>query len=266
MPPSFGLNSGIAADLFQPVPEKHSFSANRAAEPQTSCACQPLPYTSVEDLVRRVPLINKREIRALSMAGALNFDNTVHRREALWRSELAIKPPGDLFDGIGSPPVSSSHVSKGSMQDHDRATDTETPFLKRLEGLDLVEADLKKTGISIGKHPMTFIRDEMNKRGVLTAVQTRQARVGDIVSAAGAAIIRQRPMTAKNVVFITLEDETGHSNFVVMPDTFERFRDVITQNNFLLIKGRSEDGGVIKALYFEPIYRMNAEVVSHDFR
>jgi error-prone DNA polymerase len=208
-----------------------------------------VPYTSVEDLVRRVPLINKREIRALSMAGALNFDNTVHRRQALWQSELAIQPPGDLF-AVSSPSVNPN----------------ETPFLKRLEGLDLVETDLRKTGISIGKHPMTFIRDEMNKRGVLTAVQTRQARKGSIVSAAGAAIIRQRPMTAKNVVFITLEDETGHSNFVVMPDIFEKFREVITQNNFLLIKGQSEDGGVIKALYFEPIYRMTAEVVSHDFR
>ena len=183
------------------------------------------------------------------MAGALNFDNTVHRRQALWQSELAIQPPGDLF-AVSDPGVSSS----------------ETPFLKRLEGLDLVETDLRKTGISIGKHPMTFIRDEMNRRGILTAVQTRQTRIGDIVSAAGAAIIRQRPMTAKNVVFITLEDETGHSNFVVMPDTFEKFREVITQNNFMIIKGQAEDGGVIKALYFEPIHRMTAEVLSHDFR
>ncbi len=254
MPPSFGLNGGIAADLFQPVPEKHSFSANRAAEPQASCACQPLPYTSIEDLVRRVPLINKREIRALSMAGALNFDNTVHRREALWQSELAIQPPGDLFDSVSSP-----HVSKGSVDD-------ETPFLKRLDGLDLIEADLKKTGISIGKHPMTFVREEMTRRGILSAAQTRHTRKGSIVSAAGAVIIRQRPMTAKNVVFITLEDETGHSNFVVMPDIFEKFRDTITQNNYLIIKGRAEDGGVIKALYFEPVYRIKAEVVSHNFR
>ena len=47
------------------------------------------PYTSVEDLARRVPELNKREIRALSIAGALNFEGTVHRREALWQSELS---------------------------------------------------------------------------------------------------------------------------------------------------------------------------------
>jgi error-prone DNA polymerase len=135
-----------------------------------------------------------------------------------------------------------------------------------MEGIELVEADIKKTGISIGKHPMTFIRDEMEHRGILTAVQTRQARKGTLVSAAGAVIIRQRPMTAKNVVFMTLEDETGHSNFVVMPDMFERYREVITQNNFLIIKGLAEDAGVIKALHFEPIRRLKTEVVSHNFR
>ncbi|MBK9765813.1 MAG: hypothetical protein IPP63_01630 [Chloracidobacterium sp.] len=55
------------------------------------------PYTSVENLVARVPAINKKEVRALSLAGALNFDATVHRRQALWESELAIQPIGELF-------------------------------------------------------------------------------------------------------------------------------------------------------------------------
>jgi len=52
----------------------------------------------IEDLISRVPEINKREIRALSLAGALNFNNTIHRREALWQSELAIQPKGSLFE------------------------------------------------------------------------------------------------------------------------------------------------------------------------
>lgn len=73
-------------------------------------------------------------------------------------------------------------------------------------------------------------------------------------------------MTAKNVVFITLEDETGHSNFVVMPDTFERFRAVINQNDYLIIKGIFEERGMLKAIYFEPILSFTAEVVSHNFR
>jgi error-prone DNA polymerase len=204
-------------------------------------------YTSVEDLVSRIPEINKREIRALSLAGALNFDNTVHRRQALWQSELAIQPKGGLFATITEKPA-------------------DPPFLKKMDGLQLVETDLMKTGISIGKHPMAFIREELDQRGILSAIQTKTLKKRDIVSVAGAVIIRQRPMTANNVVFITLEDETGHSNFVVMPDTFEKFRAVINQNDFLIIRGITEEDRVIKALHFEPIYKFEAEVVSHNFR
>ncbi|MFN0139578.1 MAG: hypothetical protein ACKVQW_05775 [Pyrinomonadaceae bacterium] len=207
-------------------------------------------YTSVEDLVARVPEINKREIRALSLAGALNFDGTVHRREALWQSELATQPSGELFENISD----SSSIIHNS------------PFLDRMEGLELVDADLRKTGISIGKHPMAFIRDELTKRGILSAIETLNLKKNEVASAAGAVIIRQRPMTANNVVFITLEDETGFSNFVVMPDMFEKYRSVINQNDFLIIRGIFEERGMLKAVHFQPIDSLRTEVVSHDFR
>lgn len=217
---------------------------------------------SIADLIDRVPEINKREIRALSLAGALNFDGSIHRREALWQSELAMQPEGSLFENIeykisNSEPETSSH---STFDIHDSL------FLKRMEGLELVETDLRKTGISIGKHPMAFVRDEMKRRGILTAVESRSLSRGDIVSVAGAVIVRQRPMTAKNVVFITLEDETGHSNFVVMPDTFEQYRAVINGNDYLIIRGEFEERGMLKALHFKPVESVAAEVVSHNFR
>lgn len=204
-------------------------------------------YTSVEDLVRRVPGINKREVRALSMAGALNFDGTVHRREALWQSELAIRPKGELF----------AEASERS---------SDPSFLQRMEGLQLIEADLRKTGISIGKHPMAFIREEMMRRNILCAKDMAHLKKGDVVSVAGGVIIRQRPMTANQVVFLTLEDETGHSNFVVMPDMFEKFRTVINQNDYLIIKGVFEERGMLKALYFEALNNyFRAAVAAHNF-
>jgi error-prone DNA polymerase len=135
-----------------------------------------------------------------------------------------------------------------------------------MEGLELVDADLRRTGISIGKHPMAFVREDLAKRGVLTAVETRQAKRGRRVSSAGAVIIRQRPMTANKVVFITMEDETGHSNFVVMPDIFEKYRAIINQHDYLVITGTSEPGGIIKAQHFQPLTAIKSEVVSHDFR
>jgi error-prone DNA polymerase len=213
-------------------------------------------YTSVADLIDRVPKINKREIRALSIAGALNFENTVHRREALWHSELAIQPKGELFEQSVSSPVALTNV---------RATET-LSFLTRMEGLQLVEADLKKTGISIGKHPMSFIREELRRKRILSASESRELKKNQIASVAGAVIIRQRPMTAKDVVFITLEDETGHSNFVVMPDKFEEYRSVINQSDYLIIRGIFEERGMLKALSFKTLEGFTAEVVSHNFR
>jgi error-prone DNA polymerase len=210
-------------------------------------------YINIADLLSRVPDINKREIRALSLAGALNFDGTIHRRAALWESELAIQPTGELFTNAES-------VSNSSFEIHNSS------FLTRMEGLELVEADLRKTGISIGKHPMAFVREEMTKRGVLSAQESINLKKGQVVSVAGAVIIRQRPMTANDVVFITLEDETGHSNFVVMPDTFEKYRAVINQNDYLIIRGIFEERGMLKSLHFEPIHEFTVQVVSHNFR
>jgi error-prone DNA polymerase len=219
------------------------------------------PYTSIEDLIARVPGINKREIRSLSLAGALNFDNTIHRREALWQSELIIQPKGSLFENV------ESRMQNTESDPNSTFEIRHSNFLKRMHGLELVEADLKKTGISIGKHPMAFVRDELSKRGILSAAEARDLKKNQIVSIGGAVIIRQRPMTAKNVVFMTLEDETGHSNFVVMPDTFEKYRAVINQNDYLIIKGIFEERGMLKAITFTPINDyFTAEVVSHNFR
>ncbi|QQS34093.1 MAG: error-prone DNA polymerase [Acidobacteriota bacterium] len=268
MPPNDPQSGGTAAEYFMTSTEKLSFSADRAAEPQ-NCKCG--WYTDIDDLIRRVPSINKREIRALSMAGALNFDGTIHRRKALWQTELAMQPAGKLFDQCTSP-----HVSKGDTRDlSDPPLLTRGPthsagnatFLTRLEGIELVEADLRQTGITIGKHPMAFLRDELRRNGILSAVETKTLPEREIVSVAGAVIIRQRPMTAKEVVFITLEDETGHSNFVVMPDVFERFRAVINQNDYLIIRGIAERDAMIKALHFRSITgQINAAVEAHNFR
>lgn len=229
-------------------------------------------YNSVEELVKRVPIINKKEIRALSVAGALNFEKSVHRRQALWQSELAIQPEGELFTmpksarsmGDSADVESFALTPCGLPQPNLHEGEAET-FIKPMTEWQLMETDLTATGITIGKHPMAFIREELNKRGILSAVQTAGLKKKDIVSVAGSVIVRQRPSTAKSVVFITMEDETGHSNFIVMPDVFEKFRTVITHSNYLLIKGITEEGGLIKGLYFETISEITTAVPSHDF-
>ena len=214
-------------------------------------------FISIDDLVRRVPIINKKEIRALSLAGALNFDKQVHRREALWNSELAIQPEGELLN---------AQFTMHNAQSPNPRSKIENPkFINRMTEWQAMETDLETMHITIGKHPMAFLRDDLNKRGVLSSIEIHRLPKGELVTVAGAVIVRQRPGTGNSVVFITMEDETGHSNFIVMPDTFERFRRVITHSNFLLIKGISETDNMIKGLYFEPINDFMTEIRSHDF-
>ena len=203
-------------------------------------------FSSVEDLLKRVPIINKKEIRSLSLAGALNFANTIHRRNALWQSELALQTQGSLFGSIAE-------------------NYTATSYIKPMSPMQLTESDLKATGLTIGRHPMAFIRDEMNKLGILPAYQTLKMKKGKLVTTAGAVIVRQRPETAKGVMFITLEDETGFSNTIVLPEVFEQNRAVILENNFLMIRGIAENETMIKAVSFEPISALAAKIDSHDF-
>lgn len=233
-------------------------------------------YSSVEDLALRVPELNKREMRALSLAGALNFGNTVHRRQALWQGELALRPSGPLL----TPAVFDQPCLEETISDQQTGTASEsvnhngeTPpeqhppaYIEPMHGLELVDADLRHLGMTIGKHPMAFVRRQMDHEGILSAEATHRLAPGEIVSVAGAVIVRQMPMTAKKVVFMTLEDETGFSNFVVMPDIYEKYREIINSSGFLVIRGIFEERGMIKALHFRPLRIAATAAGSHDYR
>jgi error-prone DNA polymerase len=223
--------------------------------PHSALRTPHFPYTSVDNLVLRVPEINKKEIRALSLAGALNFDNS-HRRQALWESELAIQPKGELFananatsDAAGWQPVARP-----------------ASFIRPMTEWQRMETDLITTGITIGKHPMAFLREELKQAGIISAEETFRLKPRDIVSVAGSVIVRQRPSTAKDVVFMTMEDETGYSNFLILPDVFDKFRSIIVGSNFLVVRGIHEQRGMIKALYFQPINAFISKIASHDFQ
>src|SRR5262249_2276306 len=92
-------------------------------------------------------------------------------------------------------------------------------------------------GLTVGPHVMTHLRAELARAGVLRAGDVRQVRDGRWVAIAGLVIVRQRPGTAKGFCFITLEDETGTANAVVVPDMFQHYRAVIPTAALLLIEG-----------------------------
>ncbi len=92
---------------------------------------------------------------------------------------------------------------------------------------DRVRADYDGTGLTIGPHPMAFLRASLATRGVQRARDLLNARAGRRVRVAGAVLVRQRPGTAKGFVFLSLEDETGIANVIVTPDVFGVYKRTI---------------------------------------
>src|SRR5579883_3032017 len=87
-----------------------------------------------------------------------------------------------------------------------------------------VAEDYAALSLSLKRHPLAFLRDELRREGVVPAADLATLRVNRRVSVAGLVLIRQRPGTASGVIFVTLEDETGIANLIVWPGTFEAYR------------------------------------------
>jgi error-prone DNA polymerase len=210
-------------------------------------------FSSIQDLVDRVPELRKDELRKLSEIGALNFvpQNPTHRRAALWDSELALRHAGPLFTGHLSSPSDSPDSPLAPMNSSER-----------------LNSDFRGTHLTIGKHPMAFHREKLNSLGVTPAAQIRFIHNGRPARIAGCVICRQRPGTAKGLLFLSIEDETGVSNAVVMPDVFDRERAIILNNPYLVVDGEMQNiDGVytVRAAHFEPLHVAEEAVPSHDF-
>ena len=95
-------------------------------------------------------------------------------------------------------------------------------------------------------HPIAFFREDLARRGVITsAAHWDDKLAGRRVTVAGLVLVRQRPGTAKGVIFLTLEDETGIVNIVVWPKVFEKNRRVVMTAQFLQVRGRIEREGLV---------------------
>ncbi|HEX5227305.1 MAG TPA: error-prone DNA polymerase [Bryobacteraceae bacterium] len=210
------------------------------------------PFASIQDLVDRVPDLRKDELRRLSEIGALNFITALptHRRAALWDTELAMRPTGPLFANSQPP------IANGSP-------------LAPMNSSERLNSDFRGTHLTIGKHPMAFHREKMNALGVTPASQVKHVSNGRPVRIAGCVICRQRPGTAKGLLFLSIEDETGVSNAVVMPDVFDRERKTILNNSYLVVEGEMQNIDnvyTVRAARFEALHVAEEAVPSHDFR
>jgi error-prone DNA polymerase len=205
------------------------------------------PFTSVDDLVIRVPGMRRDELNRLAEIGALNALDRLHRRDALWQAQRAILPMGPLLAPL---------EERG-----------EPSPLAPMDTEERLWADFRGTGMTVGRHPMAHRRQEMNALGVIPAVQLAGVRDGSVVRIAGAVIVRQRPGTAKGFVFLSMEDESGVMNAIVTPPVFERYKFAVLGETYLLIDGvlQNLDGVVsVKAGRIAAL-RASAAAESHNF-
>jgi error-prone DNA polymerase len=210
-------------------------------------------FRSAEDLAKRFPPLTEEELRMLASVGALNeIKGIEHRRDALWQIERAGKPEGPLF----------------SQQSEWLREEFETHPLISMSTEERLVADYAGTGLTIGKHPMSYRRDELCVQGVLSAEELRKCKDGQFVRTAGCVIARQRPGTAKGFIFLSIEDETGIANVIVKPDLYDRDRPLVTRSKFLLVEGvlQNRDNVVhVKATRLRALSDRALELSSHDF-
>jgi len=210
------------------------------------------PFVSLADLVTR-SLLHEDERERLAHAGACAAFGG-HRRDVLWQLAALDRDPTTLFGARARP---ASDV-------------TEVPSsLPPMSPLEETLADYASTGVTTGPHVMAHLRDRLRGHGVLTSAEVRNVRNGSFVRVAGHVIVRQRPGTAKGMLFLTLEDETGTCNVAVRPDVFRQYRRLLHTARLLRVEGPIQHAdGVIHVLgraFEEMTLLAGAPPPSHDF-
>ena len=182
------------------------------------------PFQSVEDLAVRGGL-DKRDLKCLAAADAL-ATLAGHRRQAYW-DVAGIEQTTPLA-------LASCH-------------EMQPELLPLTEGENLA-ADYASFGLTLGRHPLALLRNELRAQRLVTAHELRSFPHGRLTRAAGLVISRQRPGTASGVTFMTLEDETGSINVVVWRDLAEKQRRELLGSHLLAVYGVLERQGEVTHL------------------
>jgi error-prone DNA polymerase len=215
---------------------------DQATTLEASRAAHGTPYSSLHDLWNHTESLSPSTLTSLARADAFSsFERS--RRHAHWDIQ-ALPPKPAPLDTLLTPRA-DSHAAKI------------TPASEQREMFQ----DYASTGFSLRAHPVQYLRDYLTQRRVCTAETlslTHGIPVSTKVSAAGLAITRQRPGTAKGVVFITLEDETGSLNLIIRPALFEQHHKTIMHANMLLARGKLERIGEIVYIDVDQIRSLDA--------
>ncbi|HDR9150340.1 TPA: error-prone DNA polymerase [Burkholderia vietnamiensis] len=184
------------------------------------------PFVDVADLARRAQL-DRHDLQVLARANALRSLAGGNRRAALWLAAAAV-PDRDLL--------------RGTERD-----DTVPALPQATEGAEIV-TDYRAMGFTLGRHPLALLRDRLALDRLRSAEQLAMLRSGQLARACGLVTVRQRPGTAKGVLFMTLEDETGQVNVILWPKLLETYRKEALGAGLLAVYGVWQAEGKVRHL------------------
>jgi error-prone DNA polymerase len=188
------------------------------------------PFTGVDDLWRRAgtPI---GALTRLAEADAFLDGVGLARRDALWAIKGLRDDPLPLFAAAAAGPAPETEEPMAGL-----------PIMP--EGQAVVE-DYTHVGLTLRDHPLAFLRDTLQARHVMTCADAAAMRDRRLTRVAGLVLVRQKPGSAKGVMFITLEDETGVANLVIWPSLFEQQRRVVLGATLLIVDGKVQREGEV---------------------
>jgi len=206
------------------------------------------PFVSVGDLWRRAAVPVAALVR-IAEADAFRPSLQLARRDALWAIRALRDEPLPLFEA-------ASAREQQTIPEIDEPDVALTPMTAGSE----VVKDYGHVGLTLRSHPVAFLREDLRRRLIVTCAEAMQSRDGQWLTAAGIVLVRQMPGSAKGVMFITIEDETGIANLVVWPKVFEKQRRAILGSGMMAVYGRIQRVDDVVHLVAQRLTDLSAEL------
>ncbi len=219
------------------------------AEAMVAAVRQAGPFQSLEAL-HRASGVRIAALKSLAYADALQSLG-LDRQSGLWQVRTLRDEVVSLFSprpGLAVAESASGADAAGHAADNTSAPAYAPPALPEISPLRKVAHDYASQRLSLKAHPLSFLRPRLDELGVVPAsrlADEEHCRQGAPVRTAGLVLVRQRPATAKGIIFMTLEDETGTSNLLVHAEVFERYRQAARHAVVLLARGRVDRAGPV---------------------
>ena len=208
------------------------------------------PFASLDDFWRRAG-VPAAALVELAEADAFRPALGLARREALWAIKALRDEPLPLF----------AAAARREAEVLPEQAEPAISLRPMTAGKEVVE-DYGHVGLTLRQHPVSFLRQDLARRCIMTCTEAVASRDRSWVNVAGLVLVRQRPGSAKGVMFITLEDETAVANLVVWAKVFERYRRVVLGSGMIGVKGRVQREGDVVHIVAHELIDMSGELAS----